>query len=123
MNKLLDLDRVFNSKNVKELYNLYDRVESHIRSLLNSGSPQENYGPLLIPIVLEKLPDDIKLQLSRKLGTDKWKIDEFLEILNKEIVARESFSFMKNQDHSEYQNYSDKINVLQLTHFLLDDVY
>ena len=71
MNKLLDLERVFNSKNVKELRNLYNRVESHIRSILNSGSPQENNGPLLIPIVLEKLADDIKLELSRKLGTDK----------------------------------------------------
>ena len=105
MSKLLKLEKVFNSKNVKELRNLYDRVESHIRSLLTAGISQENYGPLLIPIVLEKLPDDIKLELSKKLGTDKWKIDEFLEILKKEIVARKSCSFMKNQDHSEYQNY------------------
>ena len=101
----MKLEKVFNSKNVKELCNLYDRVESHTRSLLTAGIPQENYGPLLIPIVLEKLPDDIKLELSRKLGTDKWKIDEFLEILKEEIVARESCSFMKNQDHSEYRNH------------------
>ena len=60
---------------------------------------------MLIPIVLEKLPNDIKLELSRMLGTDKWKIDEFLEILKEEIVARESCSFMKNQDHSEYRNH------------------
>ena len=84
---------------------MYDRVESHIRSLLTAGIPQENYGPLLIPIVLEKLPDDVKLKLSRKLGTNKWKIDEFLELLKEEIVARESSSFMKNQDHSEYRNH------------------
>ena len=71
MSKLWKLEKVFNSKNVKELRNLYDRVESHIRSLLTVGIPQGNYRPLLIPIVLEKLPDDIKLELSRKLGTDK----------------------------------------------------
>ena len=106
MSKLLQLEKVLNSKNVKELRNLYDRVESHIRSLLTAGIPQENYGPLLIPIALEKLPDDIKLELSRKLGTDKWKIDEFLEILKEEITARESCLFMKNQDHSEYRNHS-----------------
>ena len=71
MSKLWKLEKVFNSKNVKELRNLYDRVESHIRSLLTVGIPQGNNRPLLIPIVLEKLPDDIKLELSRKLGTDK----------------------------------------------------
>ena len=103
--KLLKLEKVFNSQNIKELRNLYDRVESHIRSLLTAGIPQENYGPLLIPIVLEKLPDDIKLELSRKSGTERWKTDEFLEILEERIVARESCSFMKNQDHSEYRNH------------------
>ena len=48
MSKLLKLEKVFNSKNVRELRNLYDRVESHSRSLLTAGIPQENYGPLLI---------------------------------------------------------------------------
>ena len=40
------------------------------------------------------------------MGTDKWKIDEFLEILKEEIVAHESCSLMKIQDHSEYRNDS-----------------
>ena len=105
MSKFLKLEKDFNSKYVKELRNLYDRVERHIRSLLTAGIPQENYGPLLIPIVLEKLPDDIKLEVSRKSGTKRWKTDEFLEILEERIVARESCSFMKNQDHSEYRNH------------------
>ena len=48
---------------LKSFVNFYDRVDSHIRSLLTAGIPQENYGPLLIPIILEKLPDDIKLEL------------------------------------------------------------
>ena len=114
----MKLEKVFNSKNVKELRNLYDRVEIHIRSLSTAGIPQENYEPLLIPIVLEKLLDDIKLELSRKLGTDKWKIDEFLEILKEEIVARESCSFIKNQDRSEYRNHR-----FTTDSFLLDHVY
>ena len=118
ISKFLKLEKVFNSKNVKELRNLYDRVESHIRSLSTAGIPQENYEPLLIPIVLEKLLDDIKLELSRKLGTDKWKIDEFLEILKEEIVARESCSFIKNQDRSEYRNHR-----FTTDSFLLDHVY
>ena len=113
MGKLLKLEKVFNSKNVKEFCNFYDRVESHIRSLVTAGIPQENYGPLLIPIVLEKLPDDIKLELSRKSGTERWKTDEFLEILEEGIVARESCSFMKNQDHSEYRNH----------HFTIDSFF
>ena len=71
MSKLLKLEKKFNCKNVKELHNLCDQVEGHIRSFLTDRIPQENYGPLLIPIILENLPDDIKLELRRNLGTDK----------------------------------------------------
>ena len=81
VSKLLKLEKIFTSKDFKELGNLCHRVESHVRSLLTARIPQENYRPFLIPIVLETLPDDIKLGLGRKVGTDKWKIDEFLEIL------------------------------------------
>ena len=35
ISKLLKLEKVFNNKNVKELSNFYDRVESHIRSTFN----------------------------------------------------------------------------------------
>ena len=79
ISKLLKLEKVFNRRSVKELGNLYDRVENYIRSLLTAGILQENYGPLLIPIVLGNLPDDIKLVLSRNLGTDKSKIDKMLK--------------------------------------------
>ena len=40
MSKLLKLEKKFNSKNVKELRNLYDRVEGHIRSFLTTRITQ-----------------------------------------------------------------------------------
>ena len=40
MSKLLKLQKKFNSKNVKELRNLYDRVEGHIRSFLTTRITQ-----------------------------------------------------------------------------------
>ena len=58
----------------------------------------EHYVPLLIPIILERIPDDIKLEISRKLGTDGWLIEDFMTMLKTEIAARESCNFLKNQD-------------------------
>ena len=74
------------------------------------GVSSEHYGPLLIPIVLEKLPDEIKLEISRKLGKENWKINEFLKILKQEIMARESCEFIKRQmseDHLDSKNKRD----------------
>ena len=77
MNNLIKLDKV-NGANVKELRDLYDKVESNVRALKTIGTHQEQVGPLLIPIILEKLPNVIRLQISRKLGKENWSIDDFL---------------------------------------------
>ena len=97
MSKLLKLEKVKVGRNVKELRNLFDQLESHVRSLSTIGVESQHYGPLLIPIVLERLPDDIKLEISRQLGKVNWKMDEFMAKLKEEITARESCLFMKSQ--------------------------
>ena len=50
---------------------------------------------LLVPIILEKLPKTIKLQISRKLGKEDWNIEQFLSAINQEITARENFEYLK----------------------------
>ena len=94
MNNLIKLDKV-NGANVKELRDLYDKIESNVRALKTAGIHQEQVGPLLIPIALEKLPNVKRLQISRKLGKN-WTIDNFLICINTEITARESYEFMKH---------------------------
>ena len=101
MDKLLKVDKVNISKNSKELRSLYDQIEGHVRSLYSVGVRSEHYGPLLIPIVLEKLPEEIRLEISRKLGTSNWKIDEFMKVMKDEVTARESCDFMKTQKGSD----------------------
>lgn len=66
MNRILKLERVASCKSIKPLRSLYDEIESHVRSLFSVGVRSEEYGPLLIPIIVEKLPDEIKLEISKK---------------------------------------------------------
>ena len=81
MDKLLKLERFKSSNNVREFGLLYDKLESHLRSLLVLGIDSKHYGPLLIPLVLEKLPADIRLEISRSLGKESWNIAEFMVIV------------------------------------------
>ena len=102
MSKLLKIERVPFERNVKELRNLCNKIESHVRSLLTVGISSGHYETLLIPIILEKLPENIRFEISRKSGVENWKIDDFLKILKEEIVARESCDFMKKtSEHAE----------------------
>ena len=50
------------------------------------GLNPSHYGPLT-PVILERLPDAIKLSITRKLGKNNWKILELVECIKEEVDA------------------------------------
>ena len=68
----------------------------------------EHFGPLLVPVILEKLPNTVKLQISRKLAKENWNIVQFLSAINQEISARGNFEYLK-------QNSSDSKKEKKIT--------
>ena len=66
MNILLNQDPV-TSTSVKALRHLYDRLESNIRGLKALRVNLATYGSLLSPVLLGKLPSDVRLVISSKL--------------------------------------------------------
>ena len=81
-----------------------------MRSLITLGIRTEHYGLLVIPIILEKLPDEIRLVINRKLGTNNWCIDDVLEILKHEIVARENCDFSKTHSENKFEKSQQEKN-------------
>ena len=91
-----------NDDSVSRLSSFYNTIESHIRSLLTMGLNSSYYGPLLIPVILERLPDAIKLLITRKLGKNNWKILELVECIKEEVDARENCKFLNEKLDEEY---------------------
>ena len=59
MNALVEMcNPTHSSSALQQLF--YVSLESHAQSLSSLGQPQESYGPLFVPIILNKLPADIK---------------------------------------------------------------
>ena len=104
MNELTKLNKVHGS-NVTELRELYDRIESNVRALKTVGIQQEYFGSFPIPIILEKMPNIIRLQISRQLGKENWNIDEFLQCINREITTRETYRFLKNEKDKKEHSF------------------
>ena len=99
------MDRVI-SRNVAQLRRLYDQVENNVRALSTVCIRAEYFGPFLIPIVLEKLPNVIRLQISRKLGKENWDMQAFIQCINEEISARENIQYLKNKKDEDKRNFT-----------------
>ena len=73
------------SNNMISLRSFHDTIENHIRGLSALGHSRDSYGALLVPIILGKLPVEIKQNLARYHPAFEWSIDELKEALLKEI--------------------------------------
>ena len=89
MNALLKIDVIKSVKETKSLRKIFDSIEAQIRSLENLGIKSDQYGPMLIPILTSKFPDELNLLLSRKMGRGIWDINDVLKYVATEIEARE----------------------------------
>ena len=59
---------------------------------------------MLIPVVMSKLPSEIKLVITRQFGKDVWEVKLVLEAYRKELEAREKVVLSDNA--SEISNCS-----------------
>ena len=89
MDSLLKLQKLTSANDISKIRAVYDSIESHVRSLSSLGVEAETYGPLFIPIMMEKLPEELKLVISRKIKSEVWSIADVLEAFRHELEARE----------------------------------
>ena len=89
MEILLKLEPVTSPTNLRALRTLYDRVESHVRGLKSLGVSAGSYGSLLSSVLMEKLPSELRLIISRAITEDQWDLETLLQIVEREIDARE----------------------------------
>lgn len=74
---------------MKRLRELYDQGEAQARALQASGVESGSYGKLFIPVLMEKLPTNLRLIISRCMDKQEWDFDVILRALDSGIEARE----------------------------------
>ena len=89
MDALLSTEAVSSPHNTKAVRHLYDSIESHVRSLKSLGVTADSYGTLLTSVLLNKLPQELRLMISRCVGEDDWNLDALMKQVEKEVQARE----------------------------------
>ena len=67
----------------------YNDIKSCVRNLKSLKIETTTYDCLLIPILKERLPDDLIILISRKFAEELWTLDTLLKYYNKELQAKE----------------------------------
>ena len=73
-----------------------DSIEKCIRNLKSFRITLESFEPMLIPCILQKLPEEIRLVVTKNINGDRWDFDEVLKLFNNELTAREKCNFISD---------------------------
>ena len=89
INELFNTRPVFNNGDTVRLRNLYDFVESKYRALQALQVEEQNYSEIVVPVLLERIPDSIRLTITRGTNYLEWSVQELLAALLTEVELRE----------------------------------
>ena len=98
MEELLKLPSCSTLERSNSLRFVYDKISVHIRGLSSLGVASDQYGGLLIPVVMSKLPNEIRVRIARETTSAVWKIEELMDVIKREVEAIEVSENVKITD-------------------------
>ena len=87
--ELLRINPVQSDRDPTKLRALYDAVETHHRGLQALGVASETYSSIVVPAIIDKLPEPVRLSITRGKKYNNWDTDEMLKELLSELELRE----------------------------------
>ena len=77
---------------------IYDKIKINGRGLERLGVKAEQYGSFLIPVIMSRLPAEVRLHVVRVSTKEVWEINKLLKVIQAEVEAREMSDTMKIQE-------------------------
>ena len=90
INELIHLSVVYRERDTHRLRTLYDRCEAHNRKLRALGVSEDSNSTIVVPTIMEKLPLQFRLAITRGANFLEWSVKEMLEAYEKELELREA---------------------------------
>ena len=94
---LMNMQPVFHDWDAARLRKLYDLVECNHRGLQALAVDPVTYQSIVVPAIVKKLPEGIRLQLTRGKDFNTWTVDELLDYLRVEVELREEHYSISGQ--------------------------
>ena len=117
INEMLGISAVWDEKQVMKMRNFHDKVETHFRGLQSLAVDSETYSSIVVPVLLEKIPESVRLNMvrsTRKSHLD-WEVMDLLDALKKELEVREMYAPIFKPGNSERRSTYRRVEENQTT--------
>lgn len=92
------------------LWTLYDKLQTHVRSLESLGITGKTYGVILTPLVLHRLPESVRMEWARQGEGKETDLEALLNFLFEEIMRRErSLTFSQKSSSKDERKSKSKL--------------
>ena len=88
MDELLKIPGCSSDK-ASQLRFVYDKISVNVRGLESLGVSSSQYGSLLIPVIMSKLPQEVRIQIARNTAQEVWQMSDILDVIRREVEAQE----------------------------------
>ena len=105
----MNMDTISSDRHLKDLHRLYDHTKSHVQSLMSLGIEAASYGAFLSPVLLSKLPPELRLIVSRKVSDSNLNMDALLSTFEEELTARERANPQLTQRTMEKPHHTSSV--------------
>ena len=116
MDVLLSLPNVESCSDIRLLRKILDVIETTSLNLRPHNIDSNHYGPILISVIMKKLPEEFRLELSRQMPVGKWDLAKLLEVFSKELASRERCQSIKSSETSSQNSGSRSLNSGSIFH-------
>ena len=114
MDALVGLDAASSSHDIRKGRFIYDLVEKNVHQLQNFGISSSTYGTILVPVILKKIPPDMKLIILRtQKSEEQWDLQKLLNAFKTELEAREKANNLAENNPGQV---SDQQNLIITNH-------
>ena len=110
MDVLVKLPRADNMRDIDKLRKIYNSLETSVRNLAELGVEITSYGTLLISIIFDRVPIELKLLISRTFKNNVFDLDILIKIFKEKLFARERVQ--ANEGNENGHNYFIGHNLL-----------
>ena len=102
MEALLHVPSVPSHHDIKGLRRLHDSVEAHVRGLRALRVPAQSYGGLLTSVLINKLPPELRLIVTREMTGESWDLQR---LMSKRLIPEKEPSFPPAKEMSASHGY------------------